>query len=441
MARYAVVLAAGRGERLWPLTSTRPKPLLPLPGGETLLSRLLRQLQGLVDGVVVVVAGGWAGEAVRRHLEEKGLAASYAVQREQRGTGDAARVGVEALPRGVDEVLLVNGDLLVSRGLLEAVAGAGAPALAAVPSERSWEYGVVDIDERGCLRGIREKPADARPGSLVSTGVMLLPRGRLEELLRGLKPSPRGELEVTDALTALAAEECVRIVTGDWLWMDVGRPWEVIEAYKAVFRERMGPRREPLVEGEAEPGAVLRGPVYVAPGAVVRSGTVVEGPAWIEGEAGPLARLRPWSFLLRGSRAGAHTEVKASILMEGAKAPHLSYVGDSVVGEHANLGAGTVTANLRFDHSTVKMTLKGRRVDTGRRKLGAFIGGYAQTGVNVSLLPGVRVGAYSWIYPGAVVSRDVPDCSFLAPRGQEYVVEDLAGRIECPRHLDRRVKS
>ena len=439
MSRYAVVLAAGRGERLWPLTSTRPKPLLPLPGGETLLTRLLGQLRGLVDGVVVVVSPGWAGEATRRLLEEQGFSSiHYAVQPAPRGTGDAARVGLEALPRSVDEVLLVNGDLLVSRRLLEAVARAEAPALAAVPSEKPWEYGVVEADGRSCLRGLREKPADARPGSLVNTGVYLLPRRRLEEFLAGLKPSPRGELEVTDAVVALAEEMCLSVVSGDWLWMDVGRPWELIDAYRAVFEEKMGGRGEPLVEGEVEPGAVLRGPVYVAPGAVVRSHTVVEGPAWIEGEAGPLARLRPWSFLLKGSRAGAHTEIKASILMEGAKAPHLNYVGDSVLGEHTNLGAGTVTANLRFDHATVKMTLKGRRVDTGRRKLGAFLGGYAQTGVNVSLLPGVRVGAYSWIYPGTVVARDVPDCSLLAP-GPEGGLEarSLKDRVECPEHLQR----
>ena len=435
MSRYAVVLAAGRGERLWPLTSTRPKPLLPLPGGETLLTRLLGQLGGIVDGVVVVIAKGWAGEAVKKLLDQRGFTASYAVQEEPRGTGDAARVGLRALPRSVDEVLLVNGDLLVSRGLLEAVASAEAPALAAVPSEKPWEYGVVEANQQGCLQGLREKPVDAKPGSLVNTGVYLVPRQRFEELLEDLKPSPRGELEVTDAIAALAAETCFRVVEGRWLWMDVGRPWELIDAYKAVFTEKMEGRSEPLIEGEVEPGAVLRGPVYVAPGAVVRGHAVVEGPAWIEGEVGPLARLRPWSFLLEGSRAGAYTEVKASILMEGAKAPHLNYVGDSVLGEQANLGAGTMTANLRFDHATVRMTLKGRCVDTGRKKLGAFLGGYAQTGVNVSLLPGVRIGAYSWVYPGLVVARDVPDCSFARPGPEGVEVQSLRDRIDCPGHL------
>ncbi len=432
MSRYALVLAAGRGERLWPLTSTRPKPLMPLPGGETLLSRILGQLRGLVDGFVVVVSPGRRGEMIRGELGRLGVPAAVAVQEEPLGTGHAALVGLEAVPRSVDEVLIVYGDLFLEDGVLRALAGAGAPAVAAVPSREPWNYGVVVMDERGCLRGIREKPVDAEPGSLINTGVYLLPRGRLEELLRGLRPSPRGELELTDAVAALAGETCVHVVWGDWVWLDVGRPWDLHDAYMRVLEEKMRGRVEPLVEGEVEPGAVLRGRVYVAPGAVVRTGTVVEGPAWIEGEAGPLARVRPGSFLLEGSRAGAHTEVKASILMRGARAPHLNYVGDSVLGEGVNLGAGTVTANLRFDHATVKVRLKGRLVDTGRRKLGAVFGDHSQTGVNVSTLPGVRIGAYSWVYPGMVVERDVPDCVLARPRDGGVAYEPLSGRgVEC----------
>jgi UDP-N-acetylglucosamine diphosphorylase/glucosamine-1-phosphate N-acetyltransferase len=436
LTRYAVILAAGWGERLWPLTSTRPKPLLPLPGGDTLISRLMGQLRSLVNGFLVVIRKGWMGEAVRKHLEEKGVEALYAVQEEPRGTGDAARVGVEALPRSVDEVLLVNGDLLVSRNVFEKLVEAGAPSVAAVPSNEPWNYGVLRLSSTGCLEAIVEKPLDAKPGSLINTGIYLLPRQSLEEELTQLKPSPRGELEVTDAVTAIARKTCVRVASGeDWVWLDIGRPWDVFTAYRIVFEERFGKLKEPLVEGEVEPGAVLRGPVYVAKDAVVRSHSVVEGPAWIEGEVGPFARVRPWSFLHPGSRAATHTEVKASILLRGAKAPHLNYVGDSILGEEVNLGAGTITANLRFDHANVKVVLKGRRVDSGRNKLGAIMGDYAQTGINVSLFPGVRVGAYSWIHPGARVERDVPDCTYLRLRGEGVELRDLAERIQCPDYV------
>jgi len=93
--------------------------------------------------------------------------------------------------------------------------------------------------------------------------------------------------------------------------------------------------------------------------------------------------------------------------MDRAKVPHLSYVGDSIVGAGCSLGAGTITANLRFDDQPIISMVKGRRVDTGRRKLGAIIGDNVRTGINVSLLPGVKIGSGAWIGPGVTVSRDV----------------------------------
>ena len=109
----------------------------------------------------------------------------------------------------------------------------------------------------------------------------------------------------------------------------------------------------------------------------------------------------------RGSRIGFSVEIKASVIFEKAKIPHLSYVGDSVVCEEINFGAGTLVANLRFDEQPVKVWVRGERISSGRVKLGAFIGGHVKTGINTSILPGVKIGAYSIIYPGVVVSKDV----------------------------------
>ena len=431
--RYAVLLAAGRGERLWPLTSTRPKPLVPLPGGETLLTRLMRQLRGLVDGYLVVVSPGPLGRMVAERIAEEGYVAETVVQEEPLGTGHAALVGLRALPRGVDEALIVNGDMFTERGLFEALVAAGAPAVAGVRHPEPWNYGVL-APEGSCLRRVEEKPPNPPPGAVVNAGAYLVPRRVFEELLAETRPSPRGEVEITDALRELAARTCVKLVQGNWFWLDVGRPWDLFTAYSQVLREKLGNRGEPLIEpgAEVEPGAAVRGPVYLPQGAVVRTGSIVEGPAWIEGEAGPLARLRPGTFLHRGAKAGAHTEIKNSILLSGAKAPHLNYVGDSILGENVNLGAGTVTANLRFDHATVKMRLKGRIVDTGLRKLGAIMGDHSQTGVNVSTLPGTRIGAYSWVYPGLVIGHDVPDCVLAKPAQGGVEFRSLRGRIDCP---------
>lgn len=94
--------------------------------------------------------------------------------------------------------------------------------------------------------------------------------------------------------------------------------------------------------------------------------------------------------------------------MKGSKIPHLSYVGDSIIGEHCNLGAGTITANVRFDKGTVRLRVKRHLYDSGMKKLGAVMGDNVQTGINVSLMPGVRVGSESWIGPGVIVDSDIP---------------------------------
>ena len=104
---------------------------------------------------------------------------------------------------------------------------------------------------------------------------------------------------------------------------------------------------------------------------------------------------------------GTSCEIKNSIVMTGTKVPHLSYVGDSIIGETCNLGAGTITANIRFDQEILKARVKGRLQDTGRKKIGAIMGDGVQTGINVSILPGVRIGSGSWIGPGTIVSKDL----------------------------------
>jgi bifunctional UDP-N-acetylglucosamine pyrophosphorylase/glucosamine-1-phosphate N-acetyltransferase len=97
--------------------------------------------------------------------------------------------------------------------------------------------------------------------------------------------------------------------------------------------------------------------------------------------------------------------------MDEAKIPHLCYVGDSVLGHSASLGAGTITANLKFNDSNIESRVKNQLVNTGQRKLGAILGDGVKTGINVSLFPGVKIGADAWIGPGAIVKRDVPAMS------------------------------
>ena len=135
------------------------------------------------------------------------------------------------------------------------------------------------------------------------------------------------------------------------------------------------------------------------------SGTYIEGPVLIgkNCKIGPNAYIRPYTVIGDNCHIGNACEVKASIIMNGSKIPHFNYVGDSIIGENCNLGAGTKVANLRLDEKNIKVPVKNELVDTGRRKLGVIMGDNVHTGINVSIDVGTMIGAYTYIAPGARV--------------------------------------
>jgi bifunctional UDP-N-acetylglucosamine pyrophosphorylase/glucosamine-1-phosphate N-acetyltransferase len=118
-------------------------------------------------------------------------------------------------------------------------------------------------------------------------------------------------------------------------------------------------------------------------------------------------------------RVGNACEIKNSIIMDNAHIGHLSYIGDSIIGEKGNLGAGTIAANYRLDAGTVKMMVKDKLVDSGRKKLGAVLGDNVKTGINALLMPGVKVGNDSWIGPNLIVQRDLP------PKSRMFLKQDV----------------
>ena len=146
------------------------------------------------------------------------------------------------------------------------------------------------------------------------------------------------------------------------------------------------------------------GPVVIGKGALVKSGTYIEGPVVIGERAvvGPNSYLRANTVLGPDTKVGAASEVKNSIIMAHSHIPHLNYVGDSIICERCNLGAGTKIANLRLDERNIHVVLKGKYMDTGRRKLGAIIGDDVKTGINATIDVGTIIGEGSFIGPGCV---------------------------------------
>ncbi|HUR24785.1 MAG TPA: bifunctional sugar-1-phosphate nucleotidylyltransferase/acetyltransferase [Candidatus Thermoplasmatota archaeon] len=403
----AILLAAGKGTRMWPLATRTPKPLLEV-AGRSLLWRMLDALAAAGASECIVVVGH-GGERVTAAASawRGGMVVRCVPQGEPRGTGHAVAA---AAPHVKEDCLLAMADGLVEAATLQALAQAGGFAVAAQRVADPSRYGALRVQGDRVL-GVEEK--SERPSSdLVNTGFYRVPLAAVQECA-GLRPSPRGELEFTDVLAAWAARGEVRWTAAEG-WRDVGAPWDLLVAHEAL----MGPTLDFLLDGVSsgvagngtvEDGVHVRGRLFVEAGAVVKAGTYVEGDVYI----GSGARVGPNSYL-RGPVAigakchvGAATELKNTILLPGAHAPHLNYVGDSILGEGCNLGAGTVVANLRHDDATVRVHHKGKRVDTGRRKFGAIVGDGAKTGVNASLNPGTLLGPGVLVPAGAAVKGTI----------------------------------
>jgi len=406
----AVVLAAGEGARLQPITATRPKHLINV-GGKPILDYCFDALKfsGITD---VIVVTHYMGKAIRQFFGDgssRGLRIQYVEQTEMLGTGDAVSV-VEPYVDG--DFVLVYGDLLFARETISAMVHLyekekPVAVMAVVPVEKPESYGVVELENEQVIKRIVEKPATGTASSNLANAGLYVISKEIFGTIKQTKASVRGEWELTDAFSLLI-NDCKSVLASKVSksdWFDVGRPWDLLEANSWALK-----RMEHKVYGTVEEGAHLMGPVTVSETARVRSGSYIEGPCFIgEGsDIGPNCHIRPFTSVGRNVRIGNACEVKNSIVMDGTHVGHLSYVGDSILCECCNLAAGTVTANLRLDDGQVKMCIKGKVVDSGRRKLGAVLGDGVKTGINALFMPGVKIGTNSWIGANFTVHRDVP---------------------------------
>jgi len=406
----AWILSAGEGTRMRPLTANLPKPLLPV-AGKPFLAHTIEALReaGVSDMTVLI---GWQGRRVREyfgHGDGFGVRVDYEEQNERLGTAHAtglARTHVDG------DFLSVNGDVVISakavRGLLEYHAKVKAPVMAVAEVDNPASFGVVELKEDRVV-GLEEKPK-APKSNLINAGVYVFSPG-IFGLIDKTPKSPRGEYEITDTIRLLMAGQDVYAYRLPDPWIDVGRPWDLLAANAILMRGLKG-----RIEGEVDKNATLTGEVVVEAGAEVLSGAHIKGPAIIgrESEVGPNCYIRPATTVGRKCKVGNGCEVKNSILMDGTHVPHQNYVGDSILGERCNLGAGTKIANLRLDDENVKVPWRGQLLDTGLRKLGAIIGDDVKTGINASIDVGTIIGEGTFIGPGAV-ARGV-----IAPRSRIY---------------------
>ncbi len=401
-----VILAAGQGKRLQPLTYHYPKSMIRIlekPLLEWAVEGVLSAFGDQLNRLVFVV--GFEKEKIMEYFRHTPYASKlkFVEQEEQLGTADALK---QAEPHvSTEHFFVLNGDSFFDPSLHDFLRSSmlQGPFLVAKQEQDASSYGVLITDESDFLRDLVEKPADSE-NRLVSTGTLFLPR-HFFKYVHHVKLSSRNEYELTDALVAFARSEKLKVLEFQGFWTDVGYFWNYLHASQYALEHLMQEKNE----GVMEDFVVVKGKLHLGKGSVIKSGTYIEGNAYI-GEncvVGPNAYLRKGVVMERDCHVGNSTELKASILLKNSNAAHLSYIGDSILCEDVNFGAGTKIANLKFDASSILITLHGLRVDSKRNKLGAVIGKGTKTGINASINCGVLVGENCHIYPGVSVYKNL----------------------------------
>lgn len=427
----AIVLAAGKGTRM---RSDRPK-VLHAVAGRTMLGHVLTAAREAGAGrIAVVVEPGQA--AVAREIERMAPGAAVFPQAERLGTAHAVLAARDALTAGDDDVIVAFGDTPLVTGatlarLRAPLADGAAVAVLAFDSPNPTGYGRV-LTDGGRVVAIREEK-DATPPeravTLCNAGLMALSgRHALDLLARIGNANAAGEYYLPDAVALAVADGLtVAVVAVDEAEAQGVNDRIQLAVAEAEIQSRL--RRTAQLGGATliapesvffsvdtvlgrdvlvEPHVVFGPGVTVGDGSVVHAFSHLEGATLAPGvQIGPYARLRPGAVLEAGARVGNFVEIKNARLGVGAKANHLSYLGDAEIGAGANVGAGTITCN--YDGVNKHRTTIGA---------GAFIGS------NTALVAPVTVGAGAIVGAGSVIAADVPKDALAVSRARQ---RNLAG--------------
>lgn len=395
----AVVLVAGKGTRMEPLTSGCSKVMLQVANKPILEHILNSAIEAGIEGFVFIT--GYLEEQIKEYFgngSKWGVSIEYVQQKEQLGTANA----IGCAKGYVDGAFLVlNGDMLIGQEDLKALISRTEEAVICVKEvENPSDFGVLETDDGRVVR-IIEKPKNP-PTNLANAGIYLF-RQSIFDFIDRTRASVRNEFEITDSIQMLIdSGAAVGYSPLEGRWIDIGYPWDLLKANEYLLKGLEG-----SCEGTVEPNATVKGEVVIGKGTLIRNGSYIEGPVIIgeNCDIGPNCFIRPSTAIGNHVRVGNAVEIKNTIIMKDTHVGHLSYVGDSVIGHRCNFGAGTKVANLRHDGKNIKVMIKNRILDSGRRKLGVIMGDDVHTGINTSINIGTIMEKGRYTYPGEVVKH------------------------------------
>lgn len=387
----AIIIAAGKGTRIQPISLTRPKPLFQLMG-RTMIEYTLDQLEDIASEVILVL--GYKGEMIQKKIgsKYKGIKIKYVWQKQQTGTGSAVTSALKYLD---DKFLLLMGDDLYSRKDIKSMLKKF-PAIGAQIVENPKSFGVITA-KNGLMINFSEKPE--RPKSnLANIAMYYLPKDIFKYVIG---KSARGEYEFTDYVKQFASNSKLNVVIAKE-WMPVPYVWSFFDVADLFFKKSKKENK-----GQIEKGSKIIGKVIIKDGTIIKSGTTINGPAYI-GEDCILndCIIGPGTIIENGCKIGSRSTISNSIISSKTTIGEKNVIKYSILGRNCRIGG-----NIKFlNHSktgTIKVYINDKLIDTEKRFLGSFLGDNVIVGDNSIISPGIKIGPNKKVMDNSQITKNI----------------------------------
>ncbi len=419
-----VILAGGEGKRVFPLAANSPKPMFKIIGKPLIhhVIDILKEAE-LKDYIIVV---GHHGELIKNYLKDGsklGVNIQYTTQDQSLGMADALKT-TEKLTD--DNFFVVNADDIFEASLIKKMYREFKKTeveivLSCKPVTETWKFGIIRVDDERVTDFVEKPSKGNEPSNLAVIGVYILTK-KIFDYYRRI---PVSDHQYEDAILHFIKDKnLVKAVGYDGFFAGYKYPWDLFAINTHLMERNLSESiiREDVNISER---ATIEGKVWLEQGVKVFEGACIRGPCYIGENSviGGNSLVRDYSSLGKKCVVGFSTEIKRSLIGDECWF-HMNYIGDSIIGNNCLFGAGTITANYRFDESNIKVQIGKNKINSNTNKLGAIIGDNCKTGINCSLEPGIKVGPQSMVGPSVNLQEDLKPGKIIFVNHNSYIVKD-----------------
>lgn len=417
----ALILAGGVGKRVFPLAVNKPKPMFKVLG-KPLIQYVIETMKdaGLKDFIIVTGHGsdqikGYFGDG-----DTLGVNIRYTYQKEALGTANALETAKSLVE---DNFFVLNADDIFETSLIRDMVKLfkkteAEIVLSCKPVEETWRWGIIKVKDEKVTEIVEKPPKGQEPSNLAVIGAYIMTKRIFDYYER----IPVSDHQYEDAIQAFIKDKnVVRAVRYNGFFSAYKYPWDLFTINEYLMDKHISKQ---MIEDEVSISekAQIEGNVWIRRGTQILEGACVRGPCYIGSGSVIGNNSLIWNYSSIGDNCvvGFSSEIKNSLIGNNCWF-HTNYIGDSIISSNCSFGAGTVTANFRFDEKSVVLKINGRKIDSGREKLGVIMAEDCKTGVNSCLSPGVRVGPHSIVGPGVCLYTDLEPNKIILIDKKSYV--------------------